>query len=106
MPATVYPHIQLDANGVARLAGSRTKVSDIALDRIAYGWDAEEIQRQHPHFTLGQIYAALAYYCDHQSELDREIEDGRKEADELRRKLADSPAASKLRAIKAGRQQS
>ena len=29
---------------------------------------------QHPNLTLGQIYSALAYYADHQEELDKDIE--------------------------------
>ena len=33
-------HIRVDAHGVARIDGTRFKVSDIALDRIAYGWSA------------------------------------------------------------------
>jgi uncharacterized protein (DUF433 family) len=65
MATVSYPHIKLSADGVPFLEGTRTKVVEIALDRIAHHWDAEEIQRQHPHLTLGQIYAALAYYHDH-----------------------------------------
>ena len=45
----------------------------IALDRIAYGWDAEEIQQQHPDLSLGQIHSVLAYYYDHKEEMDTDI---------------------------------
>jgi uncharacterized protein (DUF433 family) len=63
--ATVgYPHIEVRGTGVPYLAGTQTKVVEIALDRIVHHWDAEEIHRQHPHLALGQIYAALAYYSD------------------------------------------
>ena len=46
---------------------------EVALDRLAHHWDAEEIQHQHPHLTLGQIHSCLAYYYDHQPEMDRLI---------------------------------
>jgi len=68
-----YPHIETSADQVPRIHGTATKVVEIALDHLAHHWDAEEIQRQHPHLTLAQIYAALTYYYDHQSELDEDI---------------------------------
>ena len=70
MIAVTYPHLTVDQSGVATIAGTTTKVVEIALDRIAHHWDADEIQRQHPHLSLPQIYTALAYYYDHQTELD------------------------------------
>ena len=68
--AGTYPHIAVDEAGTATIAGTTTKVVEVALDRIAHHWDADEMQRQHPHLSLSQIYAALAYYHDHQPELD------------------------------------
>jgi len=50
------------------------KVIEIILEKTAYGWSPEELYFQHPYLTLGQIYSALAYYWDHQDELDRDIE--------------------------------
>jgi hypothetical protein len=50
-------------------------VVEVVLDRLAHHWDADEIQRQHPYLSLAQIYAALAYYHDHQDEIDREIDE-------------------------------
>jgi hypothetical protein len=32
--------------------------------------NAAELLEQHPQLTLGQIFSALAYYWDHQSEMD------------------------------------
>ena len=74
MTTVTYPHIEISAEGVAYVAGTQTKVIEIALDRIAHHWDADEIRRQHPHLSLGQIYAALAYYSDHKEELDERVE--------------------------------
>jgi hypothetical protein len=35
------------------VAGTQTKVIEIALDQIAHQWDALEIRRQHPHLRFG-----------------------------------------------------
>ena len=76
MPAikTSYEHVVLDEQDVPVLAGTNTKVIEIVLDKIAYGWSAEEIQHQHPHLSLGQIHSALAYYWDHKEELGADIQ--------------------------------
>lgn len=73
MATVSYPHIQLSADGAPYLEGTRTKVIEIALDSLAHHWDAEELQRQHPHLMMGQIHAALAYYHDHREALDAHI---------------------------------
>jgi len=62
MSSATYPHIEVTSEGVAYVAGTRTKVLEVALDRIAHHWDADEIHRQHPHLSVGKIYAALAFY--------------------------------------------
>lgn len=77
-------HIEIDANGVPYLSGTRTKVVEVVLDRLAHHWDADEIQRQHPHLTLAQIYSALAYYYDHRTELDQTIEEGLRQTQAIR----------------------
>lgn len=38
---------------------------------------------QYPHLSLAQIHAALAYYYDHQTELDAEIQRRRQEVNAL-----------------------
>ena len=68
-----YPHIERRSDGKYWLTGTQIKVLEVALDRLAHHWDADEIQRQHPHLTLGQIYSCLAFYYDHQEEMDRMI---------------------------------
>ncbi|MEZ4556159.1 MAG: DUF433 domain-containing protein [Caldilineaceae bacterium] len=71
---TAYEHIYTDENGVPQIADANTKVIELVLDHIAYGWSPEELVHQHPHLTLGQVHSALAYYWDHQSELDLDIQ--------------------------------
>jgi uncharacterized protein (DUF433 family) len=67
-------HIQRDKRGVAWIADANTKVIEVALDHVAYGWDAEEIHAAHPHLTLAQIHAALSFYHDHKADLDAEMQ--------------------------------
>src|SRR3990172_5337918 len=99
MPTVGYPHIEVRSPGVPYVAGTQTKVVEIALDRIAHHWDADEIQRQHPHLSLGQIYAALAYYFDHQRELDEQIEEQVRSVEQSRAAAGESPVRAKLRAM-------
>ena len=95
MPATAYAHIEI-RNGVPYVEGTQTKVVEVALDQIAHGWDAPQIHEQHPHLSLGQIHSALAYYHDHRSEVDREIEERARRADEIRAQYDQAGLREKL----------
>jgi uncharacterized protein (DUF433 family) len=98
MATLAYAHIALSPEGVPYISGTRIKVEEVVLDHLAHRWDAEDIQQQHPHLTLGQIYSALAYYYDHQEALDREIDNGLREVAQVRAGLGVSPIRLKLRA--------
>ena len=91
-------HIELDDAGVARISGTRTKVIQVVMDKMAYAWGSEEIQRQYPHLSLAEVHAAMAYYYDHQQELDVQIATDLKEAESLRTDSGESPVVAKLRA--------
>src|SRR5437879_5886432 len=92
-------HIRLDAKGVAWVDQTNTKVIEVALDQIAHGWSAEEIHFQHSHLSLGQIHAALAYYHDHRTEFDSEIQRSVARVEQLRAQAGESPIRKKLRAM-------
>lgn len=66
--------IRRDERGTAWIADTNTKVIEVATDRRAYGWDAEEIHAAHPHLSLAHIHAALSYYYDHQAEMDAQMD--------------------------------
>ena len=93
-----YPHIEFGADGVPVLSGTRTKVVEIVLDRLAHSWDAEEIRRQHPALSLAQIHSALAYYYDHQDEIDRDIDRRLQLVNGIKTDIGDSPLRLKLKA--------
>jgi uncharacterized protein (DUF433 family) len=94
---TPYAHIEERDDGKAWLIGTQTKVLEVALDRIAYHWDGDEIQRAHPIPTLGQIYSCLAYYHDHQEQMDRIIEEQLKYVELMRSQNGESILKAKLR---------
>lgn len=99
MAVTVaYPHIEHNEDGVPFVAGTKTKVKQVALDHIAYRWTAEDIHRNHPYLNLAQIHSALAYYYDHQAEIDQAIEDGLRKVEEIKASLGESPLRLKLKA--------
>ena len=99
--ATV-PHVHLDEQGRAWIDDSNVKVVEIALDHLAYGWNAETIQENHPHLTLAQVYAALAWYYDHQAAMDAEIELQDERLRALRAATAPSPLQRRLTASRLG----
>jgi len=92
------PHVNLDEKGVAWIDDTNVKVIEVVLDRLAYGWSPEEIHFQHPDLSLGQIHAALAYYYDHQAELDKVIATEREHVQRLRDAAGESPLVTRLKA--------
>ena len=97
--AETYPHISVTPEGVPILSGTTIKVVEIVLDYLAHRWTADEIQRQHPHLSLGQIHSALAYYFDHQNEIDRVIDEQLHQVAAIRSRVESSAVRDKLRAL-------
>lgn len=95
---TRYGHIVLDDAGVPRIASTTMKVIELVLERSAYGWSPEELHFQHPYLSLGQIHSALAYYWDHQDELEQDIARRRARVEELRRTTPPVPLVARLKA--------
>ena len=74
MPTETATHIRLDDRGMAWIDQTNVKVIEVVLDKLAHGSSPEEMHFQYPHLSLSQIYAALAYYHDHQAAMDTQIE--------------------------------
>lgn len=70
-----YPHIESPDGEPARLRRvPRIRVAQIVADYLAYGWSPDEMCRQHPYLMLVEAHSAMAYYFDHQEEVDAEIQ--------------------------------
>jgi len=79
MPAqktrAVHPYIERKRSvcgGRPVIKGTRFPVSSVAI-HYRRGLTAEDILRDFPQLTPTQVYGALAYYFDHQEEIDAEI---------------------------------
>lgn len=91
--------IELDERGRPWISGANTKVIEVALDKLAYGWSPEEMHAQHPHLSLAQIHAALSYYYAHQVELDAEIAAQVERINALAEAAKDSPGRQRLKGL-------
>jgi uncharacterized protein (DUF433 family) len=94
---TSYEHIVRDENGTPWIEGANTKLVELVGEVKTHGWSPEELAYQHPHLTLGQVHSALAYYWDHQSELDADLERREAEAEGIRSEVGEHPLVAKLR---------
>jgi uncharacterized protein (DUF433 family) len=98
MSTVEYAHVTIGPDDVPMLTGTRIKVVEIVLDHLVHGWTAEEIQREFPELSLGQIHSALGYYYDHKAEIDADIRRRRETAEAVRARLGDGPVTDVLKA--------
>lgn len=95
---TRYEHVVLDDKGRPIISGTNLKIQELVVERLAWGWSAEELLVNHPYLTLGQIFSALAYYADHQQVIDEMIEADEALMEELQRETEPSPLVMRLKA--------
>jgi uncharacterized protein (DUF433 family) len=74
------------------------KVAQLAAEVMAYGWSPEELHFQHPHLSMGEIHAALAYYWDHRDDVEHQIEADMNYEEQLRDSSAPSCLVTRLKA--------
>jgi uncharacterized protein (DUF433 family) len=72
---TTRPVIEIERNpkrcsGHPTLAGTRTTVHDIVADVQLYDGDVERMIADFPHLTVEVVEAVLAWYREHQEEID------------------------------------
>ncbi|MGH2560204.1 MAG: DUF433 domain-containing protein [Thermomicrobiales bacterium] len=79
-----------------RIAGSRIRVLDVVIWHDQMGMSPEEIVEEFPTITLGDVYAALAYYWDHRNDIQAAIAREHEIAEKYR-KIYPSRAQEKLK---------
>jgi uncharacterized protein (DUF433 family) len=76
MISVISEHIEITeglCGGKPRIAGHRITVQDVVIWHEEMGLSPSEIVSQYPTITLGDVYAALTYYYDHQKEIKDQI---------------------------------
>ncbi len=96
--ATEYKHIVLNEQNVPMIAGTTMKLVELITSVKAYNWTPAELLENYPHLSLSKIHSALAYYWDHQGEIDADIERRHAYVSKLRAAEGESPVIQRLRA--------
>lgn len=86
--------------GKPYIAGTRVTVADIVLMHLRLGQSLEEIAGKYD-LSLAAVHATMAYYYDHQAEIDQSIEEDAAFAEAFRRNNP-SPLEEKLKALSHG----
>lgn len=83
LAATTLP-LTADSDGVVRVGGTR-----VALDTVVFAFNQgatpEEIVSQYPSLALADVYGAISYYLQHQSEVEAYLRERAAQRDEVRR---------------------
>ncbi len=96
MILTNYKYIELNSDHVPYIAGTTMKLVELVSSHITYGWSPEEIHFQHPYLSMSQIHSALAYYWDHKTTLDADIQKRFEQVEKLRQEAGESDLVKKL----------
>jgi uncharacterized protein (DUF433 family) len=72
-------------NGRPYIIGTTVTVADIAIATIFHGQNPDGIADWYG-LSLPQVYAALAYYYDHKSDMDEQIQEQIRRAEALKEK--------------------
>jgi uncharacterized protein (DUF433 family) len=102
-------HISLDERGRAWVDGTNFRVDQVVAGAIGPDqMTPQQIVEAYPqsNLTLARIYAALAWYYDHQAEMDAEFERVRQMVEEGRVRQRNSPLVQRVLALKAARKSS
>ena len=99
MPSVACLHVEKIEDQPARLVRlPRIRVAQIVMEYLAHGWSPDEMCRHYPHLTPADVHATMTYYCDHQAEIDAEIQ---AELAEIRAAQATAPPSPFLIRIQA-----
>ena len=84
MSVAIFPHIEIDEKGAARVEGTRIRVYNVVFLHKE-GAPDDKIREAYPDLTPAQIHAALAYYYDNREEIDAELSEDEAWAESLGR---------------------
>lgn len=75
--------LKTDADGVVRVGETRVTL-DTIVAVFQQGATAEEISDRYPSLKLADIYATIAFYLNHQQEVEAYLQQRQQQAEEVR----------------------
>jgi uncharacterized protein (DUF433 family) len=99
MDRTLIHHIETctdKCGGKPCIAGTRIRVWDVYILHERVGKSPDEILVDYPELSLADVHAALAYYFDHQQEIDAQMKAADDYIDQLKTLTGPGPLAEKL----------
>ncbi|HEX5759142.1 MAG TPA: DUF433 domain-containing protein [Thermoanaerobaculia bacterium] len=90
------PLIAADDGRVIRVRGTRVTL-DTVIGAFKRGATPEEIAQDYSAVSLADVYAVIAYYLRHRSEVEHYLEGRARDHVELRREIEDRPEYQELR---------
>lgn len=72
-----------DSDNVVRVGGTRVTLDTVVVV-FKQGATAEEIAQRYPSLKLGDIYATIAFYLNHQKEVEAYLKQRQQQAQEIR----------------------
>lgn len=77
------PPLTVNPDGVVKVRGTR-----VTLDTVTFvfkqGATAEEIVHRYPSLKLGDVYASIAFYLNHQEDVEDYLKQRQQQAQEIR----------------------
>jgi uncharacterized protein (DUF433 family) len=89
MPFTIQaaaPPLREDADGALRVGNSRVLL-DLVIRAFQDGATPETIAQRYPTLALADVYAVIAYYLAHRSEVEEYLDRQEQMANEVRRRI-------------------
>jgi uncharacterized protein (DUF433 family) len=90
------PLVFADDGSAIRIAGTRLTL-DAVVGAFKRGATAEEIVQDYPSISLPDVYAVIAYYLRHRSEVEDYLTKREAAHADLRRQIEDRPEYRELR---------
>jgi uncharacterized protein (DUF433 family) len=87
---TLSVPLRTNKKGVIRVGQSRVRL-DTVVFAFNEGCTAEEIVSRYPSLKLGEVYAVIAYYLDHQAAVDEYVKEREKQREKMRQEIQAQP---------------
>ena len=86
--------LRLTEDGTIRIAGSRVSL-DSVVHHYKLGASAEQIAQKFPALDLADVYAAIAYYLNHEEAIEEYLRQQEAKGDEVQKKIESDPLSQK-----------